>query len=229
MDSTNNRHNSIYCVATYYHQYSSLRKNHYPCFKLRQEDAFFITLKDAEDYVAAKGEAYKATSKKNEHTHLGVYAYVITEIPVGIDLNLNVLGQSLSERTYLPNGELWTVRDYCNFMPSVVSDEERMFWEEKCHFHGRKEKEIRFQPGDIVEVFGYPGNAYWDDDTVELAIVVRPPQSEDGICADIYEVLSLSCDEIDHAPTIATFSPRLDVPKRISNKLIELYKKHITT
>ena len=229
MYSTTNRHNSIFRVTTYRHQYSSLRKNHYPSFKLRHEDAFFITLKDAEDYVAARGEAYKAFFKESEHPYLDIYAYVITELPIGIDLNLDVLGQSLSERTYLPNGELWSVRDYSNFMPSFSSDEERKFWEGQRCFTGRKDNEIRFKAGDIVEVFGYPGNVYWDDDTVELAIVVRPSQFEDMACTDTYEVLSLSCDEIDHAPTIATFRPRLEVPQRIANKLTEMYKKHITT
>ena len=48
-------------------------------------------------------------------------------------------------------------------------------------FEGRKPEEIKFKPGDIVEVFGYPGNDYWSNDCVDLAIVVKCPRNYNNI------------------------------------------------
>ncbi len=105
-------------------------------------------------------------------------------------------------------------------------------------FWGRAPEEIKFKSGDIVEILGNPGNPYWSHDEVNLAIIVKTPPTIDEVARmrqeytdthsgfdlcdhalstefnyqmDTYEVLSLACDELDHAPTISVFKPTKNV------------------
>ena len=121
-------------------------------------------------------------------------------------------------------------------------------------FGGRKPEEIRFKPGDIVEVMGYPGNRYWGNDSVNLAIVVKTPPTVDEVAAmrkqymsthsgfdisdhamchefgnhlDTYEVLSFACDQIDHAPTISVFNTTKQVSAKRRNALQKMYDDYI--
>ena len=122
-----------------------------------------------------------------------------------------------------------------------------MFW-------GRRQEEIRFKPGDIVEVMGYPGNHYWGNNCVNLAIIVKAPPTVDEVAAmrkqylethsgfdvcdhamcyefghhlDTYEVLSFTCDQIDHAPTISVFNPTKEVSSRRRTVLQKMYDEYI--
>ena len=67
--------------------------------------------------------------------------------------------------------------------------------------NGRKTKEILFKPGDVVEVFGYPGNDYWSDDEVNLAIVVKTPPTMEEVTKilDKYMVTHTDYDLTDHS------------------------------
>ena len=121
-------------------------------------------------------------------------------------------------------------------------------------FGGRKPEEIRFKPGDIVEVMGYPGNHYWGNDNVNLAIVVKTPPTVDEVAVmrkqylsthsgfdicdhamcyefgyhlDTYEVLSFACDQIDHASTISVFNTTKQVSSKRRNALQKMYDDYI--
>ena len=133
-------------------------------------------------------------------------------------------------------------------MNITIGEKEICFW-------GRKQEEIRFKPGDIVEVMGYPGNHYWGNNCVNLAIIVNTPPTVDEVAAmrkqylathsgfdicdhamchefghylDTYEVLSFACDQIDHAPTISVFNPMKEVSSRRRKALQKMYDEYIT-
>lgn len=248
---------SIFRVTTYDYRYYSPKKIHYPSYRLRAANtAFLATLKEAEEWVAEKGKSYRRVNIDNKPScNLGTFAYVITEIPLRIDTNLDILELSLSERVYSPDGTLWGKRDFCNIIPNgCFSPEEYNYWGRLCLFKGRKPEDIKFKPGDIVEVFGYPGNDYWSNNEVNLAIVVKCPPtvsevaekiqqycathsgydvSDHALCyefgyrEDEYEVLSLACEGIDHSPTIATLRPSMPVSTRMRNRLRQVYHKYM--
>ena len=248
---------SIFRVTTYEYQYYLPKKIHYPSFRLRTANtAFLPTLEEAEEWVAHKGSFYRHINKDNKpSSYYGTYAYVITEIPLRIDTNLDYYGISLSECVYSPDGTLWGKRNYCNIIPdNCFSPEEYNYWGRLCMFEGRKPEEIKFKPGDIVEVLGYPGNFYWSSNRVDLAIVVKCPPTvsemseklqqyrathsgfdlcdhalsiEFGSREDEYEVLSLACEEIDLSPTIATLRPSMPVSTRMRNRLQKVYQQYM--
>ena len=237
---------SIFKVTTYEYQNPSPTKVKYPCFQLRKTtSSFHLSLYEAEEQV-----------KKNLRLVLDTYAHVITEIPLGMAVNTENFGQSLSEWVYGRDGTLLGAREYCNFIPDNFSlPEEYHQWSKLCLFKGRDPEKIRFKPGDIVEIFGFPGNDYWNDGEVNLAIVVKCPQTQEEVAAtlrqqlekqgsfdavenrlwllnnlyaDTYDVLSLACDGIDHSPTYATFSPTLMVSSRLRNRLQRLYEQYMS-
>ena len=231
-------------LTFYEYRYYAREKARYPCFKLNTYHMrfFFETLSEAE----------LAIQHRARHPD-DYYAYVITELPLGIGLQLSLWGQSLSDRVYLPDGTLWGIRDYCNFIPSNCVSDEYDYWGKLNRFYGRAPEEIRFKPGDIVEVFGCPDNHYWSDNEVNLAIVVKCPPTKDevakmleqyvathegynlcdhnlchvmGHAEDTYQVLSFACEEIDHSTTIATFRPSLPVSPQRAKKLRNLYEQY---
>ena len=248
---------SLFMVTSYKYRFYSPKKIQYPSFRLRTANtAFLPTLKEAEEWVAHKGSFYRRINEDNKpSSYYGTYAYVITEIPLRIDTNLDYYGTSLSERVYSPDGTLWGKRDYCNIIPdNCFSPEEYNYWGRLCMFEGRKPEEIIFKPGDIVEVFGYPGNFNWSNNEVNLAIVVKCPPTvsevaeklqqylathngfdicdhalccEFGYREDEYEVLSLACETIDHSPTIATLHPSMPVSTRMRNRLQNVYQQYM--
>lgn len=235
---------SIYRVKVYV--FDLLPKEpDYPYFGLKNDcTVFYNTLEEAEQYVKHYIVSLNGLRE--------VYAFVVSELPLGEELTQNAFGSSsLSERVYLPDGTLWRTNEYSTFMPRNYSTEEYEFWSEKKIFLGRAEEEFAFKPGDIVEIFGFDGNPYWPDREVNLGIVVEVPKSKEVLTKtyneyiathkgfevspvqlcymfnsflDEYKVLSLACDNIDHSQVIATFPPRREVPADIRQKLEELYR-----
>lgn len=247
---------SIFRVTTYEYQYYLPKKIHYLSFRLRTANtAFLPTLKEAEEWVVHKGSFYRSINKDNKpSSYYGTYAYVITEIPLRVDINLDYYGISLSERVYSPDGTLWGKGDFCNIIPDSCASSEFNNWGRLCLFEGRKPEEIKFKPGDIVEVFGYTGNDYWSNNCVDLAIVVKCPPTDSelsekleqylathigfdvcdhalcyefGSRQDEYEVLPLAYGEIDHSPTIATLRPSMPVSTRMRNRLQKVYQQYM--
>jgi hypothetical protein len=245
--------NSIFRLTIYEYSRHSLEKLRYPIKLSNYKSTYFNTLEEAE-YAVMHKACFADKSQVSEHKFYGTYAFVITEIPLGINVSLDNLGDSLSERIYLPNGSLWGVRDFCNFIPTDCHGEEFNYWGRLNRFHGRALEDIRFKPGDIVEVFGFSGNRYWNNEEVNLAIVVKcPPTKKEvsdfldeylathtgfdvcehnlsakfGYGEDVYLVLSEACDALDYAPTISLFSPSIKVSKQREKKLKLLYEKYL--
>ncbi len=241
---------SIFKVTRYDYKFLNIEKCHWPEFRLKTHlSIYFKTLAEAEDYI-------KSYSFFCSH---GTYANVITEIPIGIQVAEHIHSDSFSERIYLPNGQLWGINDYANITqwesPYPEGEVELgHYLGRKRMFHGRRIEEIRFKPGDIVEVFGYPGNNYWSDGIVSLAIVVKVPPTVEEISKqldeyisshsgydisdhslgfqfdsylDTYEVIPYDFEGTDRSPTIATMSPSLPISTRRRKNLIEQYEKHL--
>ena len=108
MDEAKDLHiKSIFKVTRYCYKYHNPDKCHWPEFKLdSHEVTFLFTLKEAEEYV-----------KQNAIYHqYGTYAYVVTEIPVGLQLMERPMSDCFSQRVYLSDGSLWGVSDYATIM-----------------------------------------------------------------------------------------------------------------
>lgn len=246
---------SIFKVMPYYLA-RSWRKQHYPVLKTNVLETLYMrTLEEAEDYVFGRGRSYKEFMvEHSEYSKLSLrYSYVVVELPIGLEIH-PTLGQNLSTRIYLPDGTIWGENTYADFIPLNCLGEEYNYWGRRNMFGGRKPEEIRFKPGDIVEVMGYPGNRYWGNDSVNLAIVVKTPPTVDEVAAmrkqymsthsgfdicdhamchefgnhlDTYEVLSFACDQIDHAPTISVFNTTKQVSSKRRNALQKMYDDYI--
>lgn len=246
---------SIFKVMPYYLA-RSWRTQHYPVLKTNVLETLYMrTLEEAEDYVFGRGRSYKEFMVEHpEYSKLSLrYSYVVVELPIGLEIH-PTLGQNLSTRIYLPDGTIWGENTYADFIPLNCLGEEYNYWGRRNMFGGRKPEEIRFKPGDIVEVMGYPGNRYWGNDSVNLAIVVKTPPTVDEVAAmrkqymsthsgfdicdhamchefgnhlDTYEVLSFACDQIDHAPTISVFNTTKQVSAKRRNALQKMYDDYI--
>lgn len=230
---------SIFKVIRYMYKWHDLRKLRYPTFKMEwHEYAYFKTLDEVERYVKYQAQTY---------------AYVVIEIPLGMEVNFSHQGQNLSIRIYLPDGTLWGVKPYADFFPRYGLDPDGFnYWGRQNQFWGRDPEEIKFKPGDIVEILGYPGNDYWGYDEVNLAIIVKTPPTkaevaemrkqylathsgfdvcDHALCRvfgsdlDTYEVISFACDGIDHAPTISVFPLTKPISSRRRKALQALCNK----
>ena len=149
--------------------YSVARTNsRYPTFRLRKEmPILFRSVEDAE---------------RDMLTYNGIfpYCFALSEMPVGMQF---FIGESFSERIYLPDGQLWGKRLYSNIKPLDIPPQYREIEFDnyiygRGLFSGRKPEEIRFKRGDIIEIFCYKGNDYWSEGNAELAIVVDTPPTE---------------------------------------------------
>jgi hypothetical protein len=246
---------SIFKIMPYYIA-RSWRIQRYPVLKTNVLETLYMrTLEEVEDYVFGRGRSYKEFMVEHpEYSKLSLrYSYVVVELPIGLEIH-PTLGQNLSTRIYLPDGTIWGENTYADFIPLNCLGEEYNYWGRRNMFGGRKPEEIRFKPGDIVEVMGYPGNHYWGNDSVNLAIVVKTPPTVDEVAAmrkqymsthsgfdicdhamchefgnhlDTYEVLSFACDQIDHAPTISVFNTTKQVSAKRRNALQKMYDDYI--
>ena len=251
MDEAKDLHiKNLFKVTRYSYKHCNPDKCHWTEFRLESHEVtYFYTLKESEEYV-----------KLNAIYHqYGTYAYVVTEIPIGLQVMERLKSDCFSQRVYLSNGSLWGVNDYATIMQretpfSMNEVELGHYLGKRRMFHGRKPKDILFKPGDVVEVFGYPGNDYWNDDEVNLAIVVKtPPTIEEvtkmldkyraihsgydltdhclgyifGHSLDVYMVLPYNYGGLDRSPTIATMKPSLPITTRRKKKLLDQYKKYL--
>lgn len=245
---------SFYKVIPFKFRYRKKSHIRYPEFKLMGDDAlFFMTLDEAEHYVQKMGQSNKNFKDEVDYCLHGVYAYVVIEIPLGMEISTDVMNEYLSLRIYLRDGSLWGVNLYANINPRRGSSQLMMDWRTRHLFWGRKPEEIKFKPGDIVEVLGCPGNDYWSNDRVDLAIVVSTPATVDEVAQrkqqymaahdgfdvtdaslayefnadlDTYELIPYGSDFVDHAPTIFVFEPTEPVSPRRKKAMELLLDRH---
>lgn len=149
------------------------KRNPYPKFgALPFTVALLDSVEEAESILRKRGFYH-------DFFQAETYCHVITELPMGIQFSV---GESLSERVYLPDGQLWGIRDHDIVIADAISpkysesDYNRLI-STRGRFGGRSPEEIRFKKGDIIEMFtpitGRGGS-------VELAVVVdTPPTKED--------------------------------------------------
>lgn len=239
---------SLFRVTRY--AYYNITRCRWPEFKLSSHlSVYFKTLAEAEEYVR----------NSSSFPLFDTYAHVIAEIPVGIQVYEGIAADNLSVRIYLPDGQLWGMNEYAHIMqwgPPYPGGELELghYLGRRRMFYGRRADDIRFKPGDIVEVFGYSGNPFWSNNFVTLAIVVKVPPSVEEISSqlqqylashsgydvsdhslgslfdyklDTYEVIPYGSGGIDHSPTIATMRPSLAVSPRRAKSLKLQYEKYI--
>ena len=92
--------------------------------------------------------------------YIDLYAYLVIELPLREEVNVDVLDEYLSFRIYLLKGSLWGKNEYAHFMSKHATGDEYNYWGRRNLFCGRKPEEIKFKPGDIVEILGCPGNGF---------------------------------------------------------------------
>ena len=250
---------SIFKVINYTYKWHDIRKLRYPSFKVeRHEYAYFKTLGEVERHVQHHAKIWNKMNKDFPvHNEIDLYyAYVVLELPIGMEVNASLWGQNLSVRIYLPDGTLWGVKPYADFFPRYGLDPDGYnYWGRRNQFGGRAPEEIKFKPGDIVEILGYPGNGYWSEDEVNLAIIVKTPPTkaevtemrrqymsthrgfdicdhalsrEFGRSLDSYTVVSFSCEGIDYAATISVFPLTKSISSRRRKALLARYEKEVT-
>lgn len=186
--------------------------------------AFTTTLEEAERLMH-QDVLYRKKMKEEDDYPLDTFCYYISEIPMGL---LHYDRECLSERMYDGEGKLID-RSYCCSRFSIyypgVCDLPAYDRHPDETFRGRNAEQIRFQKGDIVEV--YRG------DEVKLAIVVGTPLTTEWIWErnqavkdkrgldelpydetdDSYTVIDGPGYEYhDHVPSLYVFAPHYHVP-----------------
>lgn len=170
-----------------YTQSGNPKKKRYPTCRLESQIAF---------YFRTKEDAEAAIKDQKIHLLGDCYCWALREFPLGAGLHST---ESLSERIYLPDGQLWSERLTNDIYPYSVPHiyDEREF-DDYIYAHrffaGRKPEEIRFKPGDLIEIFCYDGNDYWSDGYVELAIVIQTPPTVDEMAKRVDDYLKTSKD-----------------------------------
>jgi hypothetical protein len=248
---------SIFKVICYTYKWHNIRKLQYPTFKVSwHEYAYFKTLDEVELHIQHYAQIMCEVNKTTpvEKDFLSNYAYVVLELPLGTELNV-CRGENLSVRIYLPNGSLWGIKPYADFFPKYgLNPDGYNYWGRRNQFWGREPEGIRFKPGDIVEILGYPGNGYWSEDEVNLAVIVKTPPTKAEVAEmrkqhiathsgfdvcdhhlsyvfgshlDTYEVISFACEGIDHASTISVFPLTKPISIKRRKALLELYDKYL--
>lgn len=247
---------SIYKIMLYRYKRRDRRKLRYPAFPVQgHEEIYFRTLEEVESYIRnrASWRNCDGTPDYQDDSFIDIYAYVVIEIPLALEVNIAALDQNLSIRIYRADGTLWGENRYANFFPRRGQNSDgHNYWGRRNLFFGRNPEEIRFKPGDIVEILGHVGNSYFTPDSVELAIIVKTPPTreevakfqqqyvaihgESDVCdynlglmcnqhMDTYEVIPYSDGAIDHAPTISVFPLSKPISARRRATLEEMYHR----
>lgn len=150
------------------------RSRRYPTFRVEADarSAYFSTREEAEE-----------TLRHLTCYDCDAYCWVLSEIPMKIN---HLYYESFSEWIYLPDGQLWNNRSYADMLPGdnppqygEIEFDNYLYG--RNYFAGRRPEEIRFQPGDIIEVFCYDGNRHWSAGHGELAIVLETPPTVEVI------------------------------------------------
>ena len=215
------------------------KRSHYPKYKVNTycPQAFATTLEEAERLMHQDVQ-YRKKMKEEDDYPLDTFCYYISEIPLGL---LHYDRECLSERVYDGEGKLID-RSYCCSRFSIyypgVCDLPAYDRHPDETFRGRNAEQIRFQKGDIVEV--YRGNE------VKLAIVVGTPLTTEWIWErnqaakdkrgldelpynetdDSYTVIDGPGYKYhDHVPSLYVFAPHYHVPLYLQRRFMGYLEK----
>lgn len=176
---------SIFKVIPYENRSYSKRYMRYHWVRVSGSNAlYFKNLEETEEYIHEEAQFYEKCQFNS------IYAYVVLEIPLRTEVNIMVSDEYMTMRIYLQDGTLWGKNTYSNFIPHSCASQFTMFWRAKNAFWGREPGEIRFKPGDIVEILGCHGNDYWGNESVDLAIVVGTPETVEHVAERKKEYLA---------------------------------------
>ena len=161
------------------HRWDKDKRQRYPNFKIRGDESVYFRSKE------------EAEAEMPHLSSFDTYCWVLSELPLGVRFFHE---NSFSERVYLPDGQLWSERLYADMFPSDIPAqygelEFDNYLYGRNFFAGRKPEEIRFKPGDLIEIFCYGGNFYWSDGNVELAIVLDTPPTVDEMSEKVEHFL----------------------------------------
>jgi len=198
-------------------------KSRYPVRKTRKWDmGFFSTLAKAEKQMNEDVKICRA-GESDQMVHIAeddVLAYKITERELDEEQGDNIQ----SVRTYTADG----------------SPNDKCLLDHKCerHFEGRSQEQIRFRPGDIVEVI--------DERQAELCVVEHAQPTEDDYkrfcnrCQEKYNEIPFHWDYSDdsylveslgegdthfHPLSPYVFSPTRPVSKALKDKFKSKYEE----
>jgi hypothetical protein len=118
---------SIFKVIHYMHRCHSRSKLRYPTYRVSgSNEIYFRTIEEVEKYMQERGDFYTGVRKMHpvDDNYIDLYAYVVIEIPIREEVNVDVLDQYLSFRIYLPDGTLWGKNDYGHFMSRHATGDE---------------------------------------------------------------------------------------------------------
>ena len=160
-------------------------------------------------YFPTQQEAAAEIGKQQVHfENADIFCWVIAELPTG---EVPEDFESVYEWIYYPDGDLYCRRSCLNTINSQRFPMTRSL------------REHKFKPGDIVEVFGYPGNFHSQPNRIALGLVTDAPGKDFHF--DDYFVLISGCDpDPVPVPVGSLFQARLEVPAPIKEDLENLFR-----
>jgi len=199
---------SIFRLTEYI--YPTKQKNPYPLMEVHVCQS---------SYHPSYEDAVKAMTRNTSVPN--IYCFVLTELPMGIDISED---ESLSETVFDADGKVISSRPF-----AVISDrghegpttQEWIDWFESVkQFDGWEDEELKFMPGDIVEIHCRPGNRFFGNGGAQLGIIASMPPEPGSDLSDCYGVFVFGEGlHLDHAPVTAVMKPHFPVQDRFKYQL----------
>ena len=219
----------------------------YPSFKVDATECYYCrTLVKAERIMRRRVIKERKKKERNEEVHNEIYCFYITELPLEHKITEYVPGEYLTCRAYDSNGLLADKSKAGNIClkEDIKTDCTHLSYP---LFRGRSEEEIRFKPGDIVEVM--------DVTDIKLAVITgipptielcweyhmrlkslslepecrkRPHHYMRDYSDDSYIVVDSAPDNQlyhEHVNSIFVFTPRFPIPEDVKLKFKRIFEE----
>ncbi|MBR3977684.1 MAG: hypothetical protein IKJ95_07665 [Bacteroidaceae bacterium] len=219
----------------------------YPSFKVDATECYYCrTLVKAERIMRRRVIKERKKKERNEEVHNKIYCFYITELPLEHKITEYVPGEYLTCRAYDANGLLADKSKAGNICLREDIKTECTHLSYPL-FRGRSEEEIRFKPGDIVEVM--------DGTDIRLAVITGIPPTIEQCWEYHMRLKSLSLEPecrkrphhymrdysddsyiiVDSAPnnqlyhehvnSIFVFTPRFPIPVEVEQKFKRAFEE----
>lgn len=113
---------SIFKLMHYNYECHYMRKLHYPKFRVSSsEEVYFRNLRELEAYMQKMTRRYYELNESFpvDDTYIDTYAYVAIEVPLGMEVSIYGLDDSLSIRIYKRDGTLWGIKTIRQFLSEI--------------------------------------------------------------------------------------------------------------